>query len=116
MTLRIRPGFDLRNAANLHEDAARRGIRNAINHVFGVTQERVPLEEAVLLNSGRVEIDGEGLSAAITYDTVYAVRQHEELTWRHAPGRTAKYVEGPMNEERDTALALIAAELRRAMR
>jgi hypothetical protein len=54
-------------------------------------------------------------TAAVSYDTVYAVRQHEELTWRHAPGRTAKYLEGPLAEELDTVREIIAAELRRAL-
>jgi hypothetical protein len=52
----------------------------------------------------------------VSYDTVYAVRQHEELTWRHDPGRQAKYLEQPYNTERPTMLALIAAAERRALR
>jgi hypothetical protein len=44
---------------------------------------------------------------------VYARRQHEELTWKHAPGRNAKYLEGPMNSEREVMLRLMAVPLRR---
>lgn len=45
-----------------------------------------------------------------------AVPQHEHLEWRHDEGRTAKYLEGPALEEADTIHALIAAQMRRALR
>jgi hypothetical protein len=51
-----------------------------------------------------------------SYDTPYAVRQHEDLTYRHAPGRTAKYLERPLNASRTQVLAIIAAQLRRSLR
>jgi hypothetical protein len=56
------------------------------------------------------------MTSAVSYDTPYAVRQHEELSYRHDPGRTAKYLEGPLREEKDTILAIIAAQVRRALR
>ncbi|MER5421662.1 hypothetical protein [Streptosporangium roseum] len=46
----------------------------------------------------------------------YAVRQHEELTWKHDDGRQAKYLEQPMTDERATILELIATEIRRSLR
>jgi hypothetical protein len=52
----------------------------------------------------------------VSYDTPYAARQHEELDWRHAPGRQAKYLEQPLNAERATVLDLVAAQMRRALR
>lgn len=52
------------------------------------------------------------LEGSISYDTVYARRQHEELTWKHKPGRTAKYLENAMNSEREVMLRLMAVSLR----
>jgi len=52
----------------------------------------------------------------VSYDTPYAVRQHEDLTLRHDPGRQAKYLEEPMQTERGTMLDLVATEIRRSLR
>jgi hypothetical protein len=76
----------------------------------------VPIEEATLERSGVVSVDESSMTSAVSYDTPYAVRQHEELSYRHDPGRTAKYLEGPLREEKDTILAIIAAQVRRALR
>lgn len=91
--------------------AAERGVRAAAEHVLQVSKTLVPLEEGTLERSGKVTVNG--LDASISYDTVYAVRQHEELTWKHLPGRQAKYLEQPLNTEHDKALQLMAAPLRR---
>jgi hypothetical protein len=83
-----------------------------------LTQSRkvVPIEEATLERSGTATVDESSLTAAVAYDTPYAVRQHEELNYRHDPGRTAKYLERPLTEEAATVAAIIAAELRRSLR
>ncbi|WP_190134169.1 hypothetical protein [Streptomyces longispororuber] len=74
----------------------------------------MPLEEGTLERSGRADVDG--LNRTISYDTVYVVRQHEELTWRHLPGRQAKYVESATNESREAMLRLMTVPLRRWLR
>lgn len=94
--------------------AASDGLRRALEHTLGESKKRVPLDEGTLERSGTVNVAG--LEGAISYDTVYAVRQHEELTWRHLPGRTAKYLEIPMNSERDVMLRLMRVPLRRWLR
>lgn len=94
--------------------AASEGLTRALEHTLGVSQTLVPLDEGPLQRSGKVVVNG--LDGAISYDTVYAVRQHEELTWKHAPGRQAKYLEQPLNTERGTMLALMAVPLRRWLR
>lgn len=93
-----------------------RGLRLAAEHVLTESRKRVPIEEGTLERSGVATVDESSLTAAVSYDTVYAVRQHEELTWRHDAGRTAKYLEGPLNEQAATCAAIIAAELRRSLR
>lgn len=92
-----------------------RGLTFAAEHLLGEAQAIVPIEEATLERSGVASVDRSLMAAAVSFDTPYAARQHEELTWRHAPGREAKYLEGPMLRERQVMLALIAAEVRRAL-
>ncbi len=114
MYTRFTPG----NAQRLWTTRGRRmaseGLERGLEHVLGESQKIVPLEEGTLRRSGKVVING--LDGAISYDTVYARRQHEELTWRHLPGRSAKYLEIPMNRERDVVLRLMQVNLRRFFR
>lgn len=111
---RFRPG----NAQRLWTARGRRlageGLQRGLEHILFEAQKIVPLEEGTLERSGRVVRDG--LNGAVTFDTVYARRQHEELTWRHLPGRSAKYLEIPMNRDRDVVLRLMQVNIRRWFR
>lgn len=93
---------------------ASEGLTRALEHTLGEANKLVPLDEGPLQHSGKVTVVN--LKGAISYDTPYAVRQHEELTWRHAPGRSAKYLEIPFNTERDVMLQLMAVSLRAWLR
>lgn len=103
-----------RHWTNRGERLASEGLRRGLEHVLAEAKKIVPLDEGTLQRSGKVEVDG--LNGAVSFDTPYAVRQHEELTWRHLPGRSAKYLEIPMNSERDIVLELMAVSLRRWLR
>jgi hypothetical protein len=90
-------------------------VGRALEHTLGVANTQVPLDEGNLERSGRVDVDG--LDGSISYDTPYAVIQHERLDFVHPiPGRKAKYLEDPMNSERDIMLQLMAISLRRWLR
>jgi hypothetical protein len=92
------------------------GLTKAAEHLLGESRAIVPIEEATLERSGVASVDRSTMTAAVSYDTPYAVRQHEELTYRHDEGRQAKYLEQPALTERGTMLELMAAEVRRALR
>lgn len=92
-----------------------KGLEIASEHLLQVSRTRVPLEEGTLERSGVASVDAERLVGGVSYDTVYAVYQHERLDLRHAQGRTAKYVEEPLLEEHETLQGIIAAQIRRAL-
>lgn len=92
------------------------GLTNAAEHLLGEARAIVPIQEATLERSGVASVDRSSMTAAVSFDTPYAVRQHEELTWKHDPGRQAKYLEQPAMTERGTMHELMAAALRRALR
>lgn len=100
------------SAASVLDGSAMRGVAIAAEHLLGVANEKVPIEEATLLRSGTVSTDPGKLTAAISYDTPYAARQHEDMSLRHDSGRTAKWLENAMNAERATAAEIIAATIR----
>ncbi|MEV8600443.1 minor capsid protein [Streptomyces griseoviridis] len=108
--------FDAGPAARKIREGAARGLLLAAEHVLAQAQDLVPLDEGPLQQSGTATVDPGELTAAVAYDTPYAVRQHEELDYRHAPGRQAKYLEEPLNASRAEVAAIIAAAVRRALR
>lgn len=95
--------------------AAARGLELGMEHVLAESNKLVPLDEDTLERSGKASIDELTLEGAVSYDTPYAVRQHEELDYRHAPGRQAKYLETAVTEQAPVVVALVAAEIRRAL-
>lgn len=111
---RYRPGHLPRHWTQRGQRLAAEGLRRGLEHTLAVSNSRVPLDEGTLMRTGRVDMDK--LGGSISYDTVYAARQHEELTWKHAPGRQAKYLESAMNDTSDEVLAMMAVSLRRWLR
>lgn len=116
MTQRARLNWNGDAILAAERQGAVRGLRLAAEHVLAESRRRVPIEEATLERSGTATVDESTLTAAVAYDTPYAVRQHEELNYQHDAGRTAKYLEAPMAEEADTVAEIIAAQVRRSLR
>ncbi|MCX4818362.1 hypothetical protein OG883_00250 [Streptomyces sp. NBC_01142] len=93
-----------------------RGLNLAGELTLQATRQRVPIAEGTLERSGAVSVDEQALTAAVVYDTPYAVRVHEDMTARHSPGRSAKYVESVLPEVAGEVQAVIAAQVRRELR
>ncbi|MEU9606388.1 hypothetical protein [Streptomyces sp. NPDC048057] len=93
-----------------------RGLLLGAEHLLAESRKEVPIAEGTLERSGAATVDEQDLVAGVTYDTPYAARVHEDLTARHSPGRKAKFLEDPANREAGTIGALIAAQVRRALR
>jgi hypothetical protein len=89
----------------------------AAEYLLGESNLLVPHEEGDLERSGTVSGDEATGEVAVSYDRPYAVRQHEELTYRHDEGRQAKYLEQPMHDPaaQETMLAIIATATGTAM-
>lgn len=115
MTLRVESNWYGDRVTGRAKKGGISGLRKAAEHVLGESRKQVPLEEGTLQRSGVASVDEVTMTAAVSYDTPYAARQHEELTWQHDSGRNAKYLERPMAAERDTVAALVAAEIRKAL-
>lgn len=90
-------------------------VQAAVDHLLGVAQDQTPHEEGTLERSGRAVVDGNG-RGSVSFDTPYAMRQHEEMTWQHPGKGKAKYLEDPFNSEAGTMRDLMAAVMRRALR
>lgn len=107
--------LDIGRVSDKVREAAGEGLELAAEHVIGVAKSRAPHEEGTLERSGAQDTDRAALRSALSFDTPYAVVQHEDLTLTHDDGRQAKYLESAMTGERDTALQIISAQIRRAL-
>jgi len=105
-----------------------RGLMLGAEHVLEEANRIVPFEDGDLEKSGHPWppeqvglVGGEGMQAAVTYDTPYAVDQHETLTYHHdsvgGQPKQAKYLETPINDAGVKAKVeyLIAREIKAAL-
>lgn len=86
-----------RLAGQLRQEAAL-AVEEIADEVLARSTQRVPHETGDLQDSGQVSVEPGNLRAAVSYDTPYAVVQHEDMTLQHDAGRSAKYLETAMNE------------------
>lgn len=113
MTSRIIPtdGSEVfRNLARLPRvvrEAAIAALVDAGEATLTRSNEMVPLDETTLERSGRVSSDGKG-TVAISYDTPYAVVQHEDESLEHINGREAGFLRKAVDERRDTNARYVA--------
>lgn len=96
---------------------AARGLYLGAEHVGEESDRIAPIEEGTMIRSKAVSVDEGALQAAVSYDTVYAVVQHEDLTFHHDAGRQAKYLETPINDAgvKRKVEELIAREIKAAL-
>lgn len=95
--------------------SAARGLHRAAEFVLGESRKVVPIEEGTLSRSGATDTDEALLVATVSYDTPYAVKQHEDLSLHHDAGRHAKYLETPLVNTRDEQFQIITREIRGGM-
>jgi hypothetical protein len=97
--------------------AAREWAEQAGAHLQGEAQRLAPIEEGTLRASAHHEVveTPVGVEVTVSFDTVYAARQHEELGWAHPRGGQAKYLEQPLKDNLHRYEATLAAAVRKAL-
>lgn len=88
------------------------GLDSAARVVGDASLRAVPRDTQALARSERESVDEATLTAAISYDTPYAVRRHERLQDRHPVGESSKYLERPLIASRAKVGQAIAKALR----
>jgi hypothetical protein len=96
-------------------EAAARGLSDAAEMLLDEANQIVPHQEGTLEGSGTASVDATNLRAAVSYDTPYALRQHEDTRLSHPGGRQAKYLERTFQQHGPKAAEHIAAEMRKAL-
>lgn len=108
------------NRANLADQtvraAAADGLFDAVEFLGDESDRTTPIEESTLIRSRVSSVDRRKLRGAISYDTAYAARQHEEMDYRHDEGRRAKFLEQAMKEQGQAAVGHIADKVKAVLR
>lgn len=94
----VRVSLDRAKIKNTVSQCTRKGTWSALDHLAAVSKQQVPLDQGPLKNSCYVDVAGDGSSGTVSYDTPYAVVQHENTQYQHQRGRKAKYLEDPAND------------------
>lgn len=101
------------NAMREVRRAAELAVRDATEHLLEEANRTAPIEEGTLIRSGRATTDG--LRGVVSYDTPYAVRQHEDTRLKHRNGRRAKWGERTFAEEAQRIGEFLGARMRRSL-
>lgn len=102
-------------AKKIREDAAA-GLLDGAEYLLEEALRIVPLEDSDLARSGSTSVDDDALQAATSFDTPYAIPQHENLDYRHDPGRQAKYLEEPLASKAQQIKRIIAKPIQQGLR
>lgn len=93
-------------------DVLSRAVADGAEHLLEQANRSIPIDTGALQRSGQVT--ARGLEAAVSYDTPYAARQHEDTRLRHENGRKAKWLEDTFTAETDTVFRFMADTVRKA--
>lgn len=96
--------------------AALDGMINATEALLAKSNARVPLQDGMLKASGMAsqDYDANGVSGAVSYNTPYAARQHEEVGYAHPGGGEAKYLENATHDFAGEYAQIIGQSIRSA--
>lgn len=112
--MRVSRGFTmnlaLEDAMGTITAGGERGLRFAVEHLLTEANKHVPHDEGTLERSGEATVDGK--RGAVSYDTPYAVRQHEDTQLNHDGKGKAKWLETTMATERQTMGQIVAVQIR----
>lgn len=95
--------------------AAAEGLFDAAEFLLEEANRTVPFAEGTLARSGTPSVDAGSLTAAVSYDTPYARRQHEHPEYRFQGGRRGKWLEKTLAEVGDQARQYVADRIRGAL-
>ena len=95
------------------ETAVKKSLTDIALDLQGESQRRAPVDTGDLRGSAYTKQDG--LTAEVGFSSPYAVRQHENMQYKHKRGGEAKYLENPFKERRDRYLKDIGDAVKKAV-
>lgn len=119
-----RPKWYGRQARKLAREVGLEALHTSGELVLTESHKEVPHASGTLQRNSTVTDAPKEDAVYVSYNTPYAVRQHEDLTLRHpdprnpisTPGRKAKYLEDPFNRLKDDIRRFTELRIRKALR
>jgi hypothetical protein len=102
-------------AKNTARVASMKALHDGAEAILTESQDEVPHDTGTLQRSGTVTYALREDAVYISYNTPYARRQHEDLTFRHEEGRKAKYLEDPYNRNVVKVKKLVDLRVKKAL-
>lgn len=84
-------------------------LRDAAEVILDESNKIAPIDEGTMISTGNVSVDGN--KATVSYDTPYALKQHENDTLQHKNGRQAHFLLKAFDNNQRRVVAYIASEL-----
>lgn len=121
---RKRTWFDARAAKRLATEVGMKALHDGAEAILTESLKEVPHATGTLARSAAVTDASREDAVYISYNTPYAVRQHEDLGLRHpdprnplsTPGRKAKYLEDPFDRLKGKVMELVKRRIKKALK
>lgn len=110
--MKVTNNIDVAAALGQLLEATPQALNAGSEYLLSEANLSVPHEDGTLERSGQASNDGR-TRAAVSYDTPYAVRQHEDMSLRHDGKGQAKWLENAMSRSAKTVGQIIATALRK---
>lgn len=103
-------------AKRIAHQAGMKALTQAAEDILGEAVDEAPVDEGTLRRSGTATPAPSESAVYISFNTPYALRQHEVRTYRHPRGGKAKYLEDPFKRIAPKAPRLVQLRVREALR
>ena len=131
-----------KEAVKIAEAAGLKALRTGAEAILTEAIDETPIDTGTLRRSGTVTVgalpdgaqvyeaaksgrdmkdafpgpEGKEKAVYISFNTPYARRQHEELGYNHPRGGKAKYLEDPVNRNKEKVLKYADKQIRKALK
>ena len=102
------------NVKRMIKQKTKEAMEMVVNDLTRRSKQLAPLDTGDLRGAGEgdVNFDGDDVVGTVSFNKPYAMVQHEDMTFNHPRGGQAKYLEQPLNENRDRYKEFIKNKVR----
>jgi hypothetical protein len=107
--------IDLSDASDAIKAGAVKGLTLAVEGLLTEANKHVPHDEGTLERSGEASVDEAELKGAVSYNTPYAVRQHEDMDLTHPGKGEPKWLETTITQNATKVGETIATAIKQEL-
>lgn len=103
-------------AVKIAQEAAFQALHDGAEAILTEAIDETPVDTGTLRRSGTVTDAKREGTVYVSFNTPYARRQHEDLTFNHPRGGKAKYLEDPFNRSKKKIMRLVSLRMKKALK